>query len=72
MSKKFSFDEYRKIINFYKDKIRDFKQIKKTTKEFCLIRHDIEFSLERAIKIAKIDKDLGIRSSFFFQVSNSC
>lgn len=72
MTTKFSFNEYKKIILNYKDIIKDFKNINRATKSFCLIRHDVEFSVDRALELAKIDYSLGIRSSFFFQVRNSC
>lgn len=72
MIKKFSYKEYKKIILKYKNIIKDFSQIKKSTESFCLIRHDIEFSLDRAVEMAKIDNSLGVKSSFFVQVTNDC
>ena len=67
---KFSFNEYRKILELYSPICKDFKDIDSTTTDFCLIRHDVEFSLERALEIAKIDSSYGIKSSFFIQVLN--
>jgi hypothetical protein len=72
MIKKFSYNEYRKIILKYKKIIKDFSKINKFTKTFCLIRHDIEFSIDRALRMAKIDNFLGIKSSFFVQVKSDC
>jgi hypothetical protein len=72
MIEKFSYNEYKKIILKYKNIIKDFSKIKRSTKNFCLIRHDIEFSIDRAVKMAKIDNSLGIKSSFFIQVKSDC
>ena len=36
----------------------DFSDITKTTDKFCVLRHDIEFSIDRAYELAKIEKDL--------------
>lgn len=67
----FSYFEYQEILNHYKNIIIDFKNIEENSKSFCILRHDVEFSLERALKIAQIDKDNGIKSSFFVQVLNN-
>jgi len=67
----FSYAEYQKILDYYKNIILDFKDIDEHSKTFCILRHDVEFSLERALKIAKIDKDNDIKSSFFIQVINN-
>ena len=67
---KFSFDEYREILKLYLPILKDFQDIDHSTTDFCLLRHDVEFSLERALEIAKIDSSYGIKSSFFIQVLN--
>lgn len=69
----FSFDEYSDIIKAYKPIIRDFAEVeteKDESRGFCLIRHDIEFSLPRALQMAEIDASHDIPSSFFVQVKN--
>jgi len=33
-----------------------------------ILRHDVDFALEPALKMGKIDADLGVTSSFFFRV----
>ena len=68
---KFSYKEYCEIIKHYAPIIKDFKEINFYTKDFCIIRHDVEFSIERALEIAKIDNEHGIKSSFFIQVLNN-
>ena len=68
---KFSFIEYREILKHYAPIVKDFNEIDSDTRDFCIIRHDVEFSLERALEIAKIDSEYGIKSSFFIQVLNN-
>ena len=68
--KSFSYNEYKKIILKYKSIICDFRDVRdKST--FALLRHDVEFNTERALKIAEIDNDIGINSSFLFQVKSN-
>ena len=69
----FSFFEYARIIEAYRPIIRDFATLNDdgfNDPEFCLIRHDIEFSLPKAVRLAEIDSELGIQSTFFVQVKN--
>lgn len=66
-----STDEYRAIIRHYKSVVKDYREIDGATNEFCLIRHDVEFSVSRALMLAEIDHEEGIQSSFFIQVSNN-
>jgi hypothetical protein len=65
----FSFAEYAQIIEAYRPLVRDFADAPDAD-SFCLVRHDIEFSLPRALRMAEIDRALGIRSTFFAQVKN--
>ena len=60
---KFSYKEYCEIIKHYAPIIKDFKEINFYTKDFCIIRHDVEFSIERAVEIAKIDSEVEFTSS---------
>ena len=36
-----------------------------------ILRHDIDFSLDCAVAIAQADKEMGIRSSFFFMLTSN-
>ena len=69
----FSHDEYKLILKMIKSKlpILDYSEIDVSTESFCVIRHDIEFSIERAYALALIEHDLGISSSFFIQLNNN-
>lgn len=42
---------------------------KVNSKRNLLLRHDIDFDCEAALKIAKIEIELGVKSSFFFMLS---
>ena len=35
-----------------------------------ILRHDIDYSLEQAVKLARIEKDLGVRSTYFVLLSS--
>ena len=69
----FSYKEYRKIIDHvsYHLPIVSFKEAK-TLKKFCVIRHDVEYSPERAIQIANFESSIGVNSSYCFQLRNNC
>ena len=72
--KKFSYDNYSEIINKISGylPIKSFNEIDKRTSRFLIVRHDVEFSVNRAYEMALIEKNLGICSNFFFQIrSNS-
>ena len=63
----FSHKFYKKIINRYKDSIIDYPDAIGAD-SFTLIRHDVEFDVPKAHQMAILDAELGIESSFLFQV----
>ena len=70
----FSYNEYKNIINLVKTHlpIVDFSEITKNgMNKFCVLRHDIEFSIDRAYELAKIEKDLGVVSTYTVQLRNN-
>ena len=69
----FSYDEYRNIIKLIQQflPIMDFADITPKTEEFCVIRHDIEFSIDRAAKLAEIENQLGISTTYTVQLRNN-
>ena len=69
----FSYNEYKNIIELVKQNIpiKDFADVTEKTKKYCVIRHDIEFSLDRAYKLAKIEQQLGISSTYTVQLRNN-
>jgi hypothetical protein len=49
----------------------DFSEVTKDCERFFLLRHDVEFSVEKAYDMALIEHEqLGIHASYFFQVRN--
>lgn len=51
--------------------LRDFADVKENTERYFLLRHDVEFSIEKAYELARIEHDLlGVHSSYFFQIRN--
>ena len=52
----FSYNEYKNIIQLVKTHlpIIDFSEVTEETDKFCVLRHDIEFSVDRAYELAKI------------------
>ncbi len=49
----------------------DFAEVKETSDRFLILRHDIEFSVEKAYAMARIEHEvLGINTSYFFQTRN--
>ena len=71
---KFSYLEYSNIIKHiqqYLD-IVDFASVTSDSDNYCVVRHDVEFSPYRALEIAKLENDIGISSSFYFQITNNC
>jgi len=70
----FSYSEFKNIINLIKVNlpIVDFSEVNEQTKSFCVIRHDIEFSVDRALRMARIEADdLGITSTYTVQLRNN-
>ena len=53
----FNYNEYKNIIKLIRSHlpIVDFSEVTDDTKKFCILRHDIEFSIDRAYELAKIE-----------------
>ena len=69
----FSYNEYKNIIKLVNSHlpIIDFSDITETTDKFCVLRHDIEFSIDRAYELAKVEKELGVKSTYTVQLRNN-
>lgn len=63
----FSYSEYRNIINLF-DKRKFFFFSSDLPAEYIILRHDVEFSLTKALHMAEIDYSEGVKSTFFVQV----
>ena len=71
--KDFSYKHYLKLIDTIKKVIplMDFAEIKQRTPRYFALRHDVEFSIEKAYELATIEHhELGVQSSYFFQIRN--
>ena len=69
----FSHAEYKFIMKTILENlpVLDYQDINTKTESYCVIRHDIEFSLERAYQLAVIENELGISTSYFIQLNNN-
>lgn len=71
MSCDFSFSHYQEIIrNYQKDhQFIFFNQVQKTQGQFVILRHDIDYSLKKALKMAEINKSLSVKATFFILIN---
>ena len=74
MHNRFSYYEYKEIISLIQDylPIVSFNDvIDKGLEKYCVIRHDIEYSMDRALKLAQLENELKIKSTYCVQVRNN-
>jgi hypothetical protein len=66
------YSDYRKSLELFSKNdyaITSFKQfLEAPSKKHLILRHDVDFNLDAAYKMAQIDYQLGIRSTFFLRV----
>lgn len=70
----FSYNNYIKMCNIILEtgNLCDYKDVLlKKPEKFIILRHDVEFSPERAYKLGKLENTLNLNSTFFFQVTNN-
>jgi hypothetical protein len=70
----FNYAEYRNIITLVKENlpIMDFSEVNNKVNTFCVLRHDIEFSIDRALQMARIEhEDLNVHSTYTVQLRNN-
>ncbi len=68
----FSYNDYKEIIRIIKEsgKKADFKEARGKD-EFVIMRHDVEFSVDRAYALSKLELSLDFTSTYFFQWTNN-
>ncbi len=68
----FSFDDYKEIIRIIKSTGRyaNYKEALNRDK-FILMRHDVEYSVERAYNLSKVEDSMDFTSTYFFQWTNN-
>ena len=68
----FSYDDYREIISIIKSTGRHCSYAEALGKDnFVIMRHDVEYSVERAYQMAKVEQSMDFVSTFFFQWTNN-
>ena len=70
----FSYIEYKNIITLVKQHlpISDFADVLEfNLTRFCILRHDIEFSIDRALTLARLEKELEVTSTYTVQLRNN-
>ena len=69
----FSLNHYREILETAQNSGYDFLMFDElgsaNSNRFCLLRHDIDYTPEKALEFGRIEANLGIRSTYFFQVA---
>ncbi|MBT3690359.1 hypothetical protein HOE31_03410 [bacterium] len=74
LKESFSYGEYKNIIEGLTKylPLMDYSEINKETEKFLVLRHDVEFSIERAYEFAKFEaNEMGISTSYFVQLRNN-
>jgi hypothetical protein len=68
----FKFEAYVKLLKWLKQryKIIPFSEATSKKKSFLLLRHDIDASIKVALKMATVERRLGVRSTYFVMFSN--
>lgn len=68
----FSFKDYKRIIEIIKEtgRVTDYKSALHEDK-FAIMRHDVEYSVERAYELAKVESSMDFCSTYFFQWTNN-
>lgn len=71
---KFTYEGYRGLIKALKDNeysICDYHNYATClNRNVAILRHDVDMSVEKALKIAEVEKELDVKSTFFFLVSS--
>lgn len=65
-----SYAEYVKMIKHHFEHILTFEEYfswNKGLDKFCIIRHDVDRKPENALKMAALEHDLGVRSTYYFR-----
>lgn len=68
----FSYEDYKEIIRIVKGTGRACGYADAFGKDrFIIMRHDVEYSVERAYQLAKVEQSMDFISTFFFQWTNN-
>jgi len=66
------YDLYRQILQdlIESGKLCDFHEAVRRT-DFIVLRHDIEFSVERAFAMSQVESEMGVCATYFVQIANN-
>ena len=68
----FSFDDYREIIKIIKESGNACHYEEALHREkFVIMRHDVEYSVDRAYELSKVESEMDFTSNWFFQWTNN-
>ena len=68
----FSYEDYREIIRIIKSTGRHMNYSQALSKDkFIIMRHDVEYSVERAYELARVEQSMDFVSTYFFQWTNN-
>lgn len=67
-----SYDNYREILRAAKKtkKIMLFRDVRPTDRQFIVIRHDIEFDIDKALALAIIEHKMNVQSTYLVQIGS--
>lgn len=68
---KFTYNAYKELINLLKEKNYHFSNYFDSNKsnKTVIFRHDVDYSLEKALDIAILEKEMGISSTYFVLIT---
>ncbi len=69
--KMYGIDGFRKLVDILREfnfEFVDFFSYKKANLPSIIFRHDIDFSLDDALKIASLEEKLDIKATYFFNL----
>jgi len=68
----FSYEDYREILRIIKSTGHQSSYKKAINQdEFIIMRHDVEYSVERAYRLSKVEESMDFVSNYFFQWTNN-
>lgn len=67
----FTLSKYRELLQFLQENyeiytVRDYL-LEKPSKNFVILRHDVDRSPKNALKMAEVEKELGVKSTYYFR-----
>tara|TARA_B100002052_G_C15845745_1_gene582428 strand:+ start:351 stop:1073 length:723 start_codon:yes stop_codon:yes gene_type:complete len=70
MNKKFTYGYYKKLLKTFLDKKMNFIFFDElddfSDEKFILLRHDIDFDIDKALKMAILENSMSVKSTYFF------